>query len=194
MYLMPATTMINFIWYRDQKGYDLLPQTSRGPARIVGKGGSPKPYRPLEKFPTLLRVFANIQKTPGGVLDFVEKFGPLTHDGKAGGKGEAVPFVVDCARLMEKRLRHVRGRQDDIPLNNLGAHLVTDREGVRLEFRPSTLIDALWLQLGQELSGGSKILRCMHCSQLFRAGPGTGRRADAIFCSAEHRIEFNSIK
>ena len=191
---MPTTTMINFTWYRDQKGYDFLPETSRCPARIIGKGGSQKPYRPLDEFPTLLRVFANIQKTPGGVLDFIEKFGPLTHNGIAGGKGEKIADVIDCAKLMEKRLRQVSGRQDDIPLNNLGAHLVTDREGTRLEFRPSTLIDALWLQLGQELSGGSRILRCMHCGQLFRAGPGTGRRADATFCSDEHRIEFNSLK
>ena len=113
---------------------------------------------------------------------------------KLGEKAKAVPLVIDWAKLMEKRLRQVSGRQDDIPLNNLGAHLVTDREGIRLEFRPSMLIDALWLQLGQELSGGTAILRCIHCSQLFRAGPGTGRRADATFCCDEHRIEFNSLK
>lgn len=191
---MPATPMINFTWHRDQKGYDLIPETSRTPARIVGKGGSKKPYRPLDEFEPLLRVFANIQKTPGGVLDFIEKFGPLTHSGFAGGKGEKVADVIDWATIMEKRLRQVKGKQEDIPLNNLGAHLVTDSEGTRLEFRPSTLIDALWLQLGQELSGGTRILRCMHCAQLFRAGPGTRRRADATFCTDEHRIEFNSLK
>jgi hypothetical protein len=63
---MPTTTMINFTWYRDQKGYDYLPETPRSPARIVGKGGSQKPYRPLDEFPTLLRVFATMQRTPGG--------------------------------------------------------------------------------------------------------------------------------
>jgi len=182
--------MIEFTWHWDEKGYDILPGPSR---RIVGKGGSQKLYRPLD-IPTLFRKFAEIQKTPGGALGFFEKFGPLTHDGNAGGKGEKLSTVIDSAKLMESRLQKVKGRQQDIPLNRLRAHLVTDRDGVRLEFRPSTLIDALWLQLGQELSGGSKILRCIHCHQFFRAGPGTSRRADATFCSNEHRIEFNSLK
>ena len=186
---MPATTMINFTWHRDQAGYKLLPETSRTPARIIDKGGPQKPYRPLEDFPALLRVFASVQKTPAGVLDFIEKFGRLTHDPK----GEAVPTVIGWIKLMEKRLMQVAGRQEDLPRNNLEAHLVTDRDGIHLEFRPSTLIDALWLQLGQELSGGTEILRCIHCHQMFRAGPGTGRRADATFCCDEHRIRFNSL-
>jgi hypothetical protein len=186
--------MIEFTWHRDEKGYDLLPETPRLPARIVGKGGSRKPYRPLDEFPTLFRVFANIEKTRGGALGFIETFGPLSLDGVAGGKGEKLSTVFEWAGVMQSRLQKVKGRQDDLPRNSLEAHLVTDRDGVRLEFRPSTLIDALWLQLGQELSGGSKILRCIHCQQFFRAGPGTARRADATFCSDEHRIEFNSLK
>jgi hypothetical protein len=191
---MPATKMIYFTWHVDQNGYDLIPETSRTLACIVGKGGSKKPYRPLDEFPTLFRVFSKIQKTSEGVLDFIEKFGPLTHSGFAGGKGEKVADVIDWATIMKKRLEPVEGKQEDIPLNNLGAHLVADSEGPRLEFRPSTLIDALWLQLGQELSGGTEILRCLHCGELFRAGPGTSRRADAMFCLDEHRIEFNSLK
>ena len=188
---MPATTMINFTWHRDQSGYKLSPETSRTPARIIGQGGPQKPYRPLEAYPAraLLRVFASIQKTPGGVLDFIENYGRLTHDSK----GESVPTVIGWAKLMEKRLLRVAGRQEDIPPNKLEAHLVTDRDGIHLEFRPSTLIDALWLQLGQTLSGGTEILRCIHCHQMFRAGPGTGRRADATFCCDEHRIRFNSL-
>jgi hypothetical protein len=185
--------MIEFTWHRDEKGYDLLPETRRSPARIVGKGGSLKAYRPLD-VPTLFRRFAEIQKTPVGALGFIEKFGPLSLDGVAGGKGEKLSTVIEWARVMESRLQKVKGRQDDLPRNSLEAHLVTDRDGARLEFRPSTLIDALWLQLGQELSGGSRINRCINCLQFFRAGPGTARRADATFCSDEHRIEFNSLK
>jgi len=183
--------MIEFTWHRDEKGYNLIPGSS---PRIVGKGGSQKLYRPLDEFPTLFKAFGNIQKTPGGVLDFFEIFGPLTHDGEAGGKGEKLSTVIDWAKLMESRLQKVKGRQEDIPLNRLQAHLVNGRDVARLEFRPSTLIDALWLQLGQELSGGTIIQRCIHCHRPFRAGPGTSRRADAIFCCDEHRIEFNSLK
>ena len=183
--------MIEFTWYRDEKGYYLLPETPRAPARIVGKGGSRQPYRPLE-IPTLFRRFAKIQKTPTGVLGFIEEFGLLSFDGE---NGEKVSTIIEWAEIMESRLQKLKGRQDDIPPNSFEVHLVTHHDGVRrLEFRPSTLIDALWLQLGQELSGGSRIQRCIHCHQLFRAGPGAARRADATFCSGEHRIEFNSLK
>jgi hypothetical protein len=183
--------MIELTWHRDEKGYDLLPGS---PPRIVGKGGARKPYRPLHEYPTMFRVFATIEKTPKGALGFIETFGPLTLDGVAGAKGEKLSTVIEWAVLMQSRLQKVKGRQGDLPRNSLEAHLVTDRDGVRLEFRPSTLIDALWLQLGQELSGGSEILRCLHCDQFFRAGPGAARRARTTFCSDEHRIEFHSLK
>ena len=63
---MPTTTMINFTWHRDKKGYDFLPETPRSPARIIGKGGSQKPYRPLDEFPTLLRSLRRtFKKLPG---------------------------------------------------------------------------------------------------------------------------------
>src|SRR5262245_22929906 len=88
---MPTTKMIEFVWHRDQRGYKLLPEKSRLPARIVGKGGPQESYRPLEAFPALLRVFAGIQKTPVGVLDFIEKFGRLTGDPD----GRSVPTVID---------------------------------------------------------------------------------------------------
>ena len=182
--------MIEFTLHRDEKGYDLLPETARLPARIVGKGGSLKAYRPLD-IPTLFRHFAKIQKTPVGALGFIEKFGPLSSDE---GKGEKVSTIIEWAEVMEMRLQELKGREDDIPLNRFEVHLVTDSDGVRLEFRPSTLIDALWLQLGQELSGGGGIQRCILCGMPFRVGPGAARRADATFCSNVHRIEHNSLK
>ena len=57
--------MIEFTWHRDEKGYDLLPET---PARrrIVGKGGSQKPYRPLDEFPTLFRISRTLRKRREG--------------------------------------------------------------------------------------------------------------------------------
>jgi len=35
---------------------------------------------------------------------------------------------------------------------------------------------------------------CAHCGAMFEAGRGAGRRADAKFCSDEHRVAFNSLK
>lgn len=41
--------------------------------------------------------------------------------------------------------------------------------------------------------GGIKGKQCRHCNEWFEAGPGTGRRVDAEFCSDEHRIRFHSL-
>ena len=64
----------------------------------------------------------------------------------------------------------------------------------RWEFCPSTLLDGLWLQLGQAVTRGVHIRVCAHCGNLFETGIGTGRRLDARFCCDEHRIAFNSPK
>ena len=48
------------------------------PARVVGKGGPLRSYRPLDKFPDLFKIFVKIPRTPEGVLEFINKFGPLT--------------------------------------------------------------------------------------------------------------------
>jgi hypothetical protein len=73
--------------------------------------------------------------------------------------------------------------------------LVADSEkGVRLKIEANDLIGGLWWQLGQKLSGGSNFRECRQCRQWFEAGPGTGRRVDAEFCSDDHRIRFNSLK
>ena len=52
------------------------------PARVVGKGGPLRPYRPLDKFPDLFKIFVKIPRTPEGVLEFISKFGPLTLSGR----------------------------------------------------------------------------------------------------------------
>jgi hypothetical protein len=65
---------------------------------------------------------------------------------------------------------------------------------LKWEFRPATLLDALWLQLGQALTADVQFRKCEHCTEFFVAGRGTGRRLDAKFCSDEHRIAFNSFK
>lgn len=35
---------------------------------------------------------------------------------------------------------------------------------------------------------------CPYCGTVFPVGPGTGHKADAIFCSPDHRVAFNSLK
>jgi hypothetical protein len=197
----------DFIWYKHADGYRLIPAKPitlrRGqsildipsrdiqPARVVCNGGSLQSYRPLDKFPNLFRYFIGMPHTEAGVLEFIEKFGPLTYDGLKK-DGEVVPEVISWAEQMSLA---VRGQIIAMPLNRLNASIVTEQGGMRLKVSPACLRDALWLQLAQARTGGSADFReCLQCQTLFATGIGTDRRADAKFCSDACRITFNSLK
>jgi hypothetical protein len=200
---MPDLTF-DFTWYKDAKGYRLIPPKSPKrrpgqsildvrasdiqPARIVRNGGALQSYRPLE-YPRLFIRFIDTAKSENGVLEFVERFGPLTHDGLQR-DGDVVPAVIDQAENMSQALR---GQIIAMPLNQLIASIVTDNGRMRLKVRPACLLDALWLQLAQAKSV-TNFRECLHCHGPFIAGGGADRRADAKFCSDECRIEFNSRK
>jgi hypothetical protein len=81
------------------------------------------------------------------------------------------------------------------PTSKLGfLTLIPDRVlGARYEIVPLDLMQALWCQLAQVLTGNIKLSTCLHCGQLFKAGLRTGRRADAKFCSDEHRTLYHSL-
>lgn len=66
--------------------------------------------------------------------------------------------------------------------------------GLKFIFRAESLMAGLWIQLAQSLLGESIILSCDFCGDFFAAGVGSGRRADAKFCTKEHQIQFNSRK
>jgi hypothetical protein len=204
---MPELSL-DFTWYKDAKGYRLKPAKplKRRPgqsildaklgdireaqAEIVRKGGSLQRYRPLEVFPNLFRRFVEVATSEKGVMGFVEKFGPLTHDGLRG-KAEVVAEVIDQAQSMSEVLR---GEIVAMPLSRLVASIETDRNGkIRLKVRPACLLDALWLQLALAKSV-SKFRECRQCQKSFMAGRGTDRRADAKFCSVECKTRYFSLK
>ncbi|MDP1671270.1 MAG: hypothetical protein Q8L63_04195 [Alphaproteobacteria bacterium] len=75
--------------------------------------------------------------------------------------------------------------------------LVGDRRfGFQMVLTANSLMDGLWLQLGQKVAGQAKFKTCElpSCRQVFEVGSSSGRRLDARFCSDSHRIEFNSRK
>jgi hypothetical protein len=213
---MPGQPIIDFGWSRDTSGYVLspgkLPRKRPGQSekewllraemsdiqaeRIVGKGGKLQNTKPLQNFPGLYRIFAKITSA-AGLLDFVKKFGPLTFAGLPGGKGDVVEELLESASKLANQLHNFDRSSKPfvlLPSANMKMRIVNEKIGPRLIFSPSTLLDALWLQWALELTGGGKILQCLHCGDLFRAGPGLGRRGDAMFCCDEHRVEFNSLK
>jgi hypothetical protein len=155
-------------------------------------------YKSISKIPDLFKIFAKISRTSKGVLDFISNYGPFTDAGIAGGRGDMVPTIIAQADEMTKRLNLLSADSrlgSDIPITSLRGFLVTDRAtgGVALKIVPATLRDALWLQLAEALSNGTKMRKCRHCDDWFSAGAGTDRRADAEFCSDEHRKRFNSL-
>jgi hypothetical protein len=184
----------------------LLNPNSRNPQRIVRCGGSRVAYRPLIAYSSLFRQFANAPPTPEGVLDFIDRFGPLTRDGLDEHRGEDVSFLIEHMEAMRRVLNeYSRGHKaglaqvldsGEIQLGEIKTVLINDpaTRTPRLLLTVADLLTALWLQLGQTLSSGATIRACTQCGLLFEVGPGTGRRLDAKFCSDDHRVAFNSLK
>jgi hypothetical protein len=196
--------IIDFDWRRDPLGYHLIEEQRSFLVRRNGKGHAPEDtehYRPLSGTDALFKIFVNMATTPERVLEFVRRFGSLTWEGWDATKGDRVDVVLHNARFMQQALRFSTVDQNVPARCGLGpsalmAAVVWDpaTQRPKWELRPNTLLDALWLQLGQALTGGSKFRQCEHCGNWFEAGQGTGRRLDSKFCSDGHRIAFNSLK
>jgi hypothetical protein len=228
-----ASIEVDFEWYRDADGYLLVPAEKVKPAinmlaagaplitfppwlgaqptpvkpkRIVRRRGPLEPYRPLQRFGKLFQQFAKNATSAAGVLDFIEKFGPLTNAGLDPDVGEPVAAAVASAKAMTAVLEAhswkdgaglthaLRGQP--IILGAIEASLIADPITGNLQMRLTVpdLLRGLWVQLGQSLASGAPMRICDHCNMLFEVGPGTGRRLDAKFCSDGHRVAFNSLK
>jgi len=153
------------------------------PARVVRNGGELQSYRPLQHFENLFDRFINTATSENGVLEFIQKFGPLTHNGLQG-KGDIVPDIIEQARAMA-------GGPGTALVKKLNASITVERDGVRLTLWPGCLLDALWLQLAQ---ANTRSRLCPQCRKPFRIGVAVKRRKDARFCSDECRIKFNSLE
>jgi hypothetical protein len=152
---------------------------------IVGLGGKKRKV-PLETYPTAFEKFAAV-KRPTELMEFVTEFGPLTN-----AKRQLVFELLYEARQMRECM------QADTKLFSrdldLKAHIWKDLKTGQLEthITPSSLLDALWLQLEQSQQSGADFRECLHCGHLFSVGGNSGRLRFAKFCSDEHRKEFNS--
>ena len=140
-----------------------------------------------------------------GLLEFVKKYGPLTILGYKA-SGEPVDNLLEHANAMRQWQGYLAGdksrlierigqEQSGISLRDVPARLTLDRatKKPRLEFTPRSLLDALWMQFGESASGNATFHQCLYCGKHFLAGTGTDRRADAKFCSPEHKRTFHSL-
>jgi len=190
------------------EGWRFARQADGKPQRIVRAGGSLIPYRPTETLDLIFREFLNADPTAEGVLDFVNRFGPLTRSGNEK-EGEPVTPVIEVLRGMSE-LIELGALNKDATKRSLAKHLGADGISlagveVRLLFDERTqslrtqqvaqnLRAALWLRLFDVLMSDIVWRRCGHCNAWFTAGLGTGRHLNAKFCSDEHRVLFNSLK
>jgi hypothetical protein len=175
------------------------------PQRIVRFGGSLVPYRPTETLDLIFREFLNADPTAEGVLDFINRFGPLTRSGNEE-EGEPVAPVIDLLNVMDEMIDLNKGVQKRALAKFLGAdgarlagvevRLVFDErtQALRTQQVAYDLMAALWLRLIEVMASDIVLRRCGHCNALFTAGLGTGRHLNARFCCDEHRVLFNSRK
>lgn len=187
---------------------DLLPLSSGGnPAlhdRIVRRGGKLVPYRPFQVTSGLYRIFVGCCVSIEGILDFYTRFGPLTAAGNAPDMGDDLLFIRSNADTLgelllcspDERISRVARFSNGLKWSRIDMELAINPATGKPQFRygPPSLHNALWLEFGQVLTSGATMRVCEHCGTWFEAGPGTGRREDAKFCSDEHRIVFNSRK
>jgi hypothetical protein len=194
---------IGFTWWRERNSRDYEEINAMAPVpptsfvdyvlndnvhRIVAKGVRFEAYRPLEKFPKLFEQFAEVQSQQDAVK-FVRTFGPLTDDGKPGGKGDDVHKVLVLAHAMAAGPLHI----DLVPVCSLNARLVAEPDGLHLRIEPANLLEALWLQFADAVKR-DQAHRCRQCNALFATGPDAKRRRGAEFCSIECKIKFHSLK
>jgi hypothetical protein len=207
-----ANFLIDLTWQRHTLGYELLPAVEGQPEepflsrsgvgqsqRIVPKGLEGMFYKPMENSGLFVR-FAGV-RCAEDLLDFTNKFGLLTAEGYR--LYDDVPDVLGHSAnfrnwLLRKedtqsRLSTIAG-EDGIFLARSEIYIVRDKTGApRLQYRATTLLYALWIQLINALTGEREFRDCLHCGRPFEVGPGE-RRLDAKFCTDEHRIRFNRRK
>jgi hypothetical protein len=133
-----AELPIDFEWQRDVEGYRLAdaepwrpgepyihplhpewglqpPQLMMGspakPQRVVGRSGRCEKIWPLEgpRGDSLFATFTNTATSPAGVLDFINRYGPLTTMAVLTGD-EPVPGVIEHAQAMRSFIEAAGGR------------------------------------------------------------------------------------
>jgi hypothetical protein len=209
---------IDFEMTVDAKGYRL----EHG--RVVGRGGPkrrmrlkdfPTLYLEFAKVQTPEALLQFVNRFGRLTLDTAEK----GQDGlEIRSAGDDARLVLGRAKMLSTSFEMLRGHMGNppkweggkfeyeaaglkisgcIPLPaKLSAALAPDpMTGVwQLRLQPPTLLDAIWLQVGQAIVSKADLKQCNHCGKWFEAGAASDRRRDAKFCSRECKIAFHSLE
>jgi hypothetical protein len=171
----------------DSRGYRLED------GRIIGKGGPKRAYR-LNEFPQLYLMFARC-KTPQDLIDFVHKFGRLTHDtfredGKPPVVGDDVREVLAWAKTLSETLGTLHGHMGKLPRLHRDGPVEYETAAVKvsggmplpaklrpwlvpnplsgrweLQLQPLALLDAIWFQFAQAVVGGLRQCKNLNCTR-----------------------------
>lgn len=164
---------------------------------LVPKGKSTLRYDPLDKHPALFREFADVERTPRNVNAFADKYGLLFGS-------EAVELVDPWYSEIEQMQAAVKMWETGRERGNLNPLIKVFNESLNVTNRvqfgqspyekrpalyitPTSLRDAMWLQLAQAVSANTQLRRCLWCPAWFTFGVGTGRRKSAHYCSDKCR-------
>jgi hypothetical protein len=177
------------------------------PERLVLRGKL-QTYHPLVVFDALFDSFSRVDDKQS-LLEFVNKYGPLTREGTRSNEGDPVePLLRHAAQMREvldayntnqiEAMQKILGPKGSPlghgPISETQWKLVfgADTKTPLLQFMPRNLLYAIWMQLAQRIVAGDKLKNCPFCGIMFRAGVGASVRADAKFCSEEHRLQYHS--
>jgi hypothetical protein len=212
---------VDLLWYKDSKGYALEDHGKYG-LWIGRRGGELVPIYPMRN-DRAFKVFSNVS-TPTDLVEFMNcygllnsfnSFGPAYFRGDSGKlfpiKGAPEPSGEDVRQHLEAAgvFREILGARPRRPPSQGSAawienacsegigeiQMIFDKHGsLRPVLKPTSLINGLIWQLINSLRAGALYRSCQQCGVIFQVGVGSGRRADAKFCTDEHKILFNSRK
>lgn len=213
---------VDLLWHKDAKGYVLEDHGGYG-LWIGRRGGELVPISPL-RGGLAFKAFSSVSDQDdlvefmncyGFLLDR-NSLGPRFAQadksrnfsaikGAPEPNGESVRGHLESAGFF----RAILGAKPRRPLppgagawmENLGTdgigevQMLFGKDGaLRPVLKATSLMSGLFWQLINSKRAGAQYRSCQYCGIIFEVGVATGRRADAKFCSDEHKIVFNSRK
>jgi hypothetical protein len=188
-------------------------ETERRDARVlmISNDVPMERYEPLTDAPGLFREFAALKATEQSFLEFTAKYGVPDSQTLRAGPGLSEVWTFGQFWAEQLYLRIVIGkfegpksrRKELLPRLNGRLSGLTDTAlgrgggvtayvepaefgcGYRLRLRPHSLINAMWLQLVEQMTGVYSLRQCKGCGKWFKAGDPndpTSKRSDATLC------------
>jgi hypothetical protein len=168
-------------------------------ALIVQTDAAVDSFQPLSINPTLYLQLAQLDSSPASSLAFARNWGFLLKRAGKGVREDADTWADYIASIKASVAAAEKGEFDSlraaVKVANVEAILRPSGDQMlpRIALRPKTLMDAIWLQFAQSLSGGKSLRTCRQCSTWFEVGAG-GRRTIAEFCSPTCRQSFHNSR